>query len=607
MIIQSSGIGLTIGGVNMNIFKFFQQPVFYQLLQYFLPHKRILVGIALSLAVFSLVDAGMIYFIKPLIDDGLASSNSSVLRTGSILVIAIFLIRGIASFAANYGMAYVSNNITYTIRNQAFTHLMTLPKSYFSQVAKGKIISKITYDAEQLSKATADTLVILVRELLIIVVLLAIMFYASWQLSLIFLVLGPMIAWVIKKVSRRFKKISRNVQDVMGELTSASEQAINNHQDILCLRTGKVESQRFCTINNRNRRQMMKLASASAISSPVVQLISSFAIASILFIASIDGIIENISAGTFTTTLVAMGSLLRPLKQLTKVNFLLQRGLAAAESLFELLNEKAELDQGSGIKSTLTQQISIKELSFGYPNAEGLALKKVDLSIKKNSFTAIVGPSGSGKSTIAQLLMRLYPVAENKIIIDDAPIETLKLTSLRSMFSLVSQNIQLIDDTISANIRYGLSREVTEQELETVAKVARVWDFAQNLPEKLDASVGENGCLLSGGQRQRISIARALLSQTPILILDEATSALDALSERAIEKALQDLQGHKTIILIAHRLSTVKKADQILVLSDGEIIERGDHSHLLSQQGIYYQMCKQQGAATIPREQGHLE
>ncbi|MGL1956334.1 MAG: ABC transporter transmembrane domain-containing protein [Colwellia sp.] len=565
-----------------------------RLLSYLVPHKRYLLVVSVSLFVFSGVDAGMIYFIKPLIDDGLAKANGNVLQLGALLVFIIFLLRGITSFIANYGMAYVSNSVTYTIRNQAFSHLMRLPLSYFSQHSKGKLISKITYDAEQLAKATAETLVVLIRELIIILVLLSVMFYTNWQLSLIFLLIGPVIALVISKVSFRFKRVSRNVQTAMGDMTTRCEQAINNHQQIICLATAKVEAEKFAQFNNTNRRQMMKLASAVALSNPVIQLIASLAIVSILLLSSIEGVINTLTAGTFTTILIAMGSLLRPLKQLSKVNYLMQRGLAAADSLFELLNEKPEVDLGRLKATSFDYDIKVNRLSFKYLNSEQYALKNFSITVKKNSFVAIVGQSGSGKSTLISLLMRLYPVSLNSILMDNQSINNFTLNSYRKMFALVSQNIQLIDGTIAENICYGLSEPVTELDIKQAINSACIREFVQQLPDQLETKIGENGCLLSGGQRQRIAIARAILSEAPILILDEATSALDTISGQAIINMLGCLIGKKTIIMVTHELSLLKQVDQIYLFSHGKIIESGDHEQLLSQSGKYFQMYQQQ-------------
>jgi len=371
--------------------------VIRRLLRYFDPHRSLLIIAILGLAMFSLVDAGMIYFIQPLIDDGLAKANGMVLKMGALLILGIFLLRGLASFVANYTMAYVSSKITCLIRQQAFDHLQTLPLTFFQQHNSGNLISKVTYDAEQLSRATSETFLTLIRESLIVLVLLGIMFYSSWQLSLIFLFVGPVIALVINRVSKRFKQVSTHLQDAMGEVTRHCEQSISNHREILAFATQTYEQQRFARVNQNNRQQTMKLATASAISNPVVQLIASFAIAGVLWLSSLEGVIDQISVGTFTTTLVAMGSLLRPLKQLTNINQSLQRGLAAANSLFTLLDEPAERDKGTQTPLAFSHQLTITDLSFHYPGQEQAVLKNINIQLNKGQTLALVGKSGTCK------------------------------------------------------------------------------------------------------------------------------------------------------------------------------------------------------------------
>lgn len=567
-----------------------------RLLSYFAAHKALLAIALVAIIVFSIVDAGMIYLIKPLIDDGLAHADGNVLQMGALIVIGIFVLRGIAAFVSNYSLAYVSTSITFAIRQQAFRHLQFLPMSYVHKRSNGELITKFTYDSEQLAKALAETLVVCVRESLIIVVLISIMFYTSWQLSLIFFVIGPAIAVVIRLVSRRFKQVSVNLQNAMGQVTRQCEQSIANHREVLALSTQAQEQERFTQINNYNRQQTMKLASASAMSNPVVQLIASLAIAAVFLLASIDGIIEHLTAGAFTATLVAMGSLLRPLKQLTNINQNLQRGLAAAESLFAFLDEPLEQDSGTQ-KANFKHKLQVQQLNFRYPNSEQRTLENINFELKQGEKLAIVGESGSGKSSLINALLRFYPTEQNgeaNILIDDLAIEEISLSSLRQQFSLVSQSVVLFDDSIAKNISYGCKSEVTREQIEEAAKAAHVWEFARELPQGLDSPVGENGNRLSGGQRQRIAIARAILRDAPILILDEATSALDSNSEAIIHKALSNLLKNKACIVIAHRLSTISDADRILVMNKGEVCEAGTHEELIRQRGQYYQLYQKQ-------------
>ncbi len=565
-----------------------------RLFSYFSSHKPKIALALLALCVFSIVDAGMIYFVKPLVDDGLAQSNSATLKMGALLVVVIFLVRGSAGFVYNYILSYISNYITYDIRQQVFDKLQCLPMGYFDKYNGGTLISKLIYDTEQISKATSSALVTVFRESIIVLVLLAMMFYQSWKLSLVFVLIGPLIAFIIMKVTKRFKQVSIALQNSMGDITKVAEQSLTNHQEILAYNMANRLSKQFLKANNRNRQQMMKLATASALSNPTIQLVASFSISAVLLLASNESIIQELTPGTFTMVLFAIGSLLRPLKQLTTVNQQLQRGIAAANSIFELLDQHEEHDDGNKILSGESFSIEFKQLNFSYPLSASFTLNDIAFVIPVKTSIAIVGETGSGKSTLANLLLRLYDVPASSIYINDTPIELYGLASLRSNIAFVSQQIVLFDDSLANNILFGCEREVTRAELENIAKKSNVMAFASSLPLGLDSAIGENGCLLSGGQRQRVAIARAMLKDAPIVILDEATSALDNKSEFLIQQAFNRLGVNKTMVIIAHRLSTVEKADQIIVLNQGRIVERGNHQTLISNGSTYYEMYQQQ-------------
>jgi len=547
-----------------------------------------------GLCLFSLVDAGMIYFVKPLIDQGLAKADSKTLQLGALLVIAIFLLRGIASFTSSYAIAYISSKVTYQIRQQAFDKLLLLPREFFDHNSRGSLISKLIYDTEQLSQAFSSAVVIAIRESVIILVLLSMMIYNSWQLTLIFLLVLPIIALIINKVSKRFKDISRKLQTSMGHVSKVTEQAILNQQEIVLLNTRVQISSEFEKINNKNRQQNMKLKATSAISNPVIQLIASFAIAAVLLLASIDQVLNQLTPGSFTLILIAMGSLLKPLKQLSNINPQLQKGLIAANSLFNFLDEKEECDTGTAVLAHQCAKISFTDLTFTYQEKTKPALTQLSMIIKAGTSIALVGESGSGKSTLARLLLRLYQSPKQSIFINDIAIEEYSLNSLRAQFSFVSQDIVLVDDTLRNNIRFGCDRLVTDQEVIQAASNANVMPFAKELPLGLDTPIGENGRNLSGGQRQRIAIARAMLRDASIIILDEATSALDNHSEKFINEALTRLTLNKTVIIIAHKLSTIQNVDEIFVINKGKLIEQGNHKMLLAKAGYYYSLYQGQ-------------
>jgi subfamily B ATP-binding cassette protein MsbA len=563
-----------------------------RLFAYYLPHRKLIFIAFVGLCLFSVIDAGMIYFIKPLIDQGLTSANSQTLQMGAALVIAIFFLRGVASFISNYTIAYMSSKITFTIRQQAFEKILQLPRSFYDSNSRGSIISKLTYDTEQISQAFSKAGVVIIRESVIIIVLLGMMIYNSWQLTTIFLLVGPVIAFLINKVAKRFKSISTKLQVSMGEVTRSTEQAILNQQEILLLNTAPQVSEQFSTVNNKNRTQTIKLAATSAQSNPVIQFIASFAIAGVLLLASFEQVLNSLTSGTFTLVLVAMGSLLKPLKQLTNVNQHLQKGLAAATSLFNLLDQSPEINSGTKVLTGTSFDLSFKSLNFQYANNK-IAIKEFSVDIPSGKTVAIVGESGSGKSTLSALLLRLYQAPKESIFINDVAIENYSLASLRSNCSLVSQNIVLIDDTLANNISFGCYRKVTAADIEYAAQKANVLAFADEMPLGLATKIGENGRNLSGGQRQRIAIARAILRDSPIIILDEATSALDNNAERIVRESFTEIAKGKTLIVIAHRLSSINQVDEIMVMHQGTLVEQGTHEELLIQKGYYHALYKE--------------
>ncbi len=557
---------------------------------YFFEYKTALFLAIFALIVYAGVDASLIYFSRDLIDNGIAGKDQDYLKLGAIYVIGVFVVRGIASFISTYLLAWVGNNIVMRMRQQLFNKMLGLPVSYFDTNSSGSLISKITYDTEQVSRATTQVLIVIFREGATIAYLLAIMFYNSWQLSLIFFLVGPMIGMVISVVSKRFRRISKSIQGAMGKVTTSSEQMLKAHKVILAFSGQEKEFERFDKINNSNRQQSMKLIAASASSTPIIQLIGSLAIAGVLYGLSLDGVIESLSTGAFVALVTAMGSLMRPLKQISKVNVELQRGLTACNSVFELLDKDGAVNDGM-IKIERSQgSLNIKNLDFSYQDSEKQALKDINLTIEAGSTVALVGRSGSGKSTLASLLTRFYESPQGTIELDNHAINDIDIDSLRKQFALVTQQVVLFDDSIYNNIAYGATCEVTPEQVEAAAKAANVTEFTDNLPEGLQSPVGEDGANLSGGQRQRIAIARAILRNAPMLILDEATSALDTESERLIQNALQTLQQDRTSIIVAHRLSTIESADLIVVMDQGQIIERGTHQELIKKQGAYYQL-----------------
>lgn len=565
-----------------------------RLLSYVKPYRMGFVAAALGMLGYALVD---VYFISKLpgfIDEGINAKNTAYLRYAPIFVIGIFILRGVCNFVASYCLNWVGTHIVQNMRQQLFEHFMKLPVSFHDQHSTGELISKVTYNTEQIKQATSKALAVLVREGAFVAGLVFLMFYHSWQLSLIFLLIAPIIAVVVRIVSKRFRLLSRNIQTAMGDVTTSSEQMLNGHKVILSFGGQKIESERFTKINNMTRRQDVKMEATRAISVSTIQIIASFALAFVVYMASFPETLNSLTAGVFTSIVGSMMMLLRPLKQLTTVNSEFQRGITAAASVFEILDHPVEQDTGITKLNDVRGDIRFEQVNFSYPGHEKQVLSDISFTVPAGKTVALVGRSGSGKTTISSLLPRFYELSSGDIFIDEHNIRDCTLASLRQQMALVSQHVTLFNDTIANNITYGSTEPVSDQQLQAVAEKAHVLEFASQLKEGLNTVIGENGVSLSGGQRQRIAIARALLREAPILILDEATSALDTESERKIQAALNELLKGRTSIVIAHRLSTIENADSIIVMEQGRIVEQGNHAALLAKDGAYAQLYKLQ-------------
>ena len=559
------------------------------------PFKAGLVVSGIALVLNALADSGLIYLLKPLLDDGFGKANNSFLKIMAFVVVGMIILRGITNFISNYCLAWVSGKVVMTMRRRLFKHLMFMPVSFFDRNSTGKLLSRITYDSEMIASSSSGSLITIVREGAYIISLLAVMFYTSWELTLVLFVIGPIIAVLITIVSKIFRKLSKNLQDSMGELTAMTEQMLKGHKVVLSFGGQLVEEERFNKVSNNMRRKGMKMVTADSISDPVVQIIASLALAAVLFLATTPLIAEdNLSAGSFTVVFSSMLAMMRPLKSLTNVNSQFQRGMAACQTLFAILDLEPEKDNGTYQAEPAKGALEFKNVSFAYQGKEELALNNISFSVPAGKTVALVGRSGSGKSTIANLVTRFYDIDQGEILLDGVNIQDYRLSNLRENCAVVSQQVHLFNDTIANNIAYAAQDKYSREEIIAAAKAAYALEFIEKLPQGFDTVIGENGASLSGGQRQRLAIARALLRNSPVLILDEATSALDTESERAIQSALDELKKDRTVIVIAHRLSTIENADEILVIDHGEIRERGTHKALLEQNGAYKQLHSMQ-------------
>ncbi|WP_376716124.1 lipid A ABC transporter ATP-binding protein/permease MsbA [Pantoea agglomerans] len=558
------------------------------------PFRLGLLVAGVALIVNAAIDPFMLTLLKTLLDDVIGKNNHGILRWMPLVIIGLILIRGVSGYISSYCISWVSGKVVMTLRRRLFSHMMGMPVAFFDQQSTGTLLSRISYDCEQVASSSSGSLVTVVREGASIVGLFVMMFYYSWQLSLILLVLAPIVSLAIRIVSRRFRTISKTMQNTMGQVTSHAEQMLKGHKEVLMFGGQQVETSRFEQVSNKMRRQGMKMVSATSLSDPIIQLLASSALAFVLYAASFPSVMATLTAGSISAVFSAMLMLMRPLKSLTNVNAQFQRGMAACQTLFAILDTEQEKDEGTRVADRATGNIEFRDVTFTYPGSETPALQHINLTLPAGKTVALVGRSGSGKSTLASLLTRFYDIDSGEILLDGHDLRDYTLASLREQVALVSQHVHLFNDTVANNIAYARTDVFSREAIEKAAQMAHAMEFINKMDNGLDTVIGENGVLLSGGQRQRIAIARALLRDSPILILDEATSALDSESERAIQSALETLQQNRTTLIIAHRLSTIEKADEILLVEEGRIVERGSHQQLLQKNGAYARLYQMQ-------------
>ncbi|MBV7387442.1 lipid A ABC transporter ATP-binding protein/permease MsbA [Pasteurellaceae bacterium TAE3-ERU1] len=559
------------------------------------PFKSGLIVAAIALIINALTDSGLIYMLKPLLDDGFGKADSSFLKIMAVVVVILIFFRGLSNFVSTYCLAWVSGKVIMVMRRKLFKHMMYMPVTFFDNNSSGKLLSRITYDSEQVAASSSGALVTIVREGAYLISLLAVMIYTSWQLSVVLFIIGPIIAVLISMISKHFRRLSKNMQTSMGELTASAEQMLKGHKVVLSFGGQKVEEDRFNHVSNDMRRKGMKMMMASAISDPIVQIIASFALAVVLYLATIPSIMEqSLTAGDFTVVFSSMLAMMKPLKSLTNVNAQFQRGMAACQTLFSIMDLPKEKDNGTLAVEQVRGEVSFRDVTFRYASKNNDVLRHINLTIPAGKTVALVGRSGSGKSTIANLITRFYDVQHGEVCLDGRNVQDYTLENLRKHCAVVSQQVHLFNDTVANNIAYAATDQYTREQIVAAAKAAYALEFIEDLPQGMDTVVGENGVMLSGGQRQRLAIARALLRNASVLVLDEATSALDTESERAIQAALDDMRSERTIIVIAHRLSTIENADEIVVVGHGEIVEQGTHSDLLAKGQAYAQLHKMQ-------------
>jgi subfamily B ATP-binding cassette protein MsbA len=570
--------------------------LYLRLLSYVRPYRRVFALGILGMMVVAATEPALPALMKPLIEGTFIDKDPQLIRWMPVVIVALFAVRGAAAYVATYSLGWVGYRLVTDLRNAMFAKLLALPARFYDEQSSGALISKLTFDVTQVTQAATSALTIVFRDSLAIIGLLSYLLWLNWKLTLFALVMGPLIVAVVRVLSVRLRNSSREVQNAMGYITQVIDEAIGAHKVVKLFGGQEYEKARFDQEADRVRRHLMKQVSAVAASAPIVQLIAAVALAVIVYYAMLQSSAQLLSVGEFAAFVAGMLMLTAPLKRVTDINEYLQKGLAAAESVFRLIDEPAEPDRGTVAIGRARGEIRFENVGFAYGDAERPALDSIDLAIEPGRTLALVGASGAGKTTIANLVPRFYHPTRGRVLLDGHDLETLTLASLRANIALVSQDVVLFNDTVAANIAYGMMNGAPERDIIAAAEAAHAMEFIREMPQGLATLVGENGVKLSGGQRQRLAIARALLKNAPVLVLDEATSALDTESERHVQAALETLMRGRTTIVIAHRLSTVEKADRIVALDRGRIAESGTHAELLARGGIYDKLYRIQFA-----------
>lgn len=561
--------------------------LYRRLLSYALVDWGIFIVAILGMVIVAGASTAFPALMQPMMDGSFVNRDPETIKWVPIAIVGVFFVRVIGSFLSTYGMSLIGRNVIRELRTEMFSRLLSLPKSFYDQATTGELISKFSFDVEQVANATTNAITVFIRDTLTVIALVSWMFYLNAKLALVFITVAPIVAFLIINVSKRFRSISRNIQASMGDVSRIIEESIKGQLVVKIFGGREYEEEQFSTVNDINRRQNLRMRMTQSLSSPIVQLLIACALAVIVYMATLEDMREEITVGIFVSFMIAMSMLMPPVRALTSIVSELQRGIAAAESVFDFIDLKQEHDEGSYESDTVIGSIEFKNINFSYQSETTAALNDINLNIKEGQTVAFVGRSGSGKSTLLNLIPRLYDLSEGEIRLDGIDVREYKLDNLRGHISYVGQDVVLFNDTIEHNIAYGSMKNCTRDEIVEAAKAAYAYEFIQESNAGFQTMVGERGVMLSGGQRQRIAIARALLNDAPVLILDEATSALDTESERFIQASLETLMKNRTTLVIAHRLSTIENADVIVVMDKGCIVESGSHHELLALNGHY--------------------
>lgn len=563
--------------------------LYFRLLKYVWRFKGIFAIAIIFLIILSATNTGFLATIKQVTDEGFVKQSPDKIKYLPFMLFGLMALRAVSGFISNYSMRWVGRSVVEAFRHDAFKQLMHLPVSFFDANSAGILVSKLTYDTEQMSRACTNVILTVVRDSFTILGIVGYMLYVDWRLTLIFALIAPLMVLYLRKMTPKLRASGKYVQQSVGEMTKAAEEAISGQRIVKIFGAGNYEYHRFAKVASKNRQMQIRLGRISGLNGMVVEILAAIALGLVVYYA-----VGRFSAGEFAAFIGALLMLISPIKNLTSVNEDLQVAITAAHSVFEIMDTPTEVDDGKVNIQRAKGEIEFKQVSLQYDNAKRPALNSLSFSIKPGEKLALVGRSGGGKTTLVNLLPRFYELQQGLVLLDGVDIRALELKNLRQQFSLVSQDVILFNDTVFNNIAYGVLRNASEQDVINAAKAAHAWDFIQQLPLGLQNEIGDRGVRLSGGQKQRIAIARAILKNAPILLLDEATSALDTESEQHVQAALDTLMLNRTTIVIAHRLSTIENADRILVMEQGEIVESGKHADLIAKNGQYAKLYQKQ-------------
>ena len=570
--------------------------VYRRLFQYARPHWKMFTVGMFGALIFSGTNAGLFWFINKFLKETFTDKNPQMLWFVPAAIVVLFIVRSSGDYVASYFPGYVGRQVVKKLRGELFAKYMHLPVSYFDRTPTAEMMSKLTYNVELLADAATTSLVNLMKDSLSFIVSIGALFYLNWRLASIIMLLAPPLSWLLRRINQLFRRYSARIQSSMGDINRVAKEGLDGQRVIKAFNAQDYEVLQFESVNERNRHSFMRLIGIKSAGNPVVQVIASFGLAGVLFLAVRQVLHDEVPVGVFIVFLLAIITASQSLRSVTNGLGPLQQGISAGSSVFEVLDMPNEPAGGTRPLTRAEGVVEFRDVHFVYAEEKGAVLHKVNVKVPPRTTLAIVGRSGSGKSTLVSLLPRFYDPQDGAVLLDGVDVREYNVADLRNQVSVVSQDVVLFNDSIRNNIAFGM-KNVTQEQILEAARAAYVLDFADELPDGLDTQVGDRGTLLSGGQKQRVAIARALLKNAPVLVLDEATSALDSESERRIQAALEILKRDRTTLVIAHRLSTVERADRIIVMNEGAIVESGTHAELLTHEGIYAGLYRLQFSA----------